>query len=295
MGVAAKNWIGATGAPPAGDLANAVLSGSFSAVGPSPAFGFQGWANISIWCAYNSALTVSANSLAASVAAIGSIAAGEAINSSVVPAGTTVAALTGGNNFTLALPTLTLYGQLLSNGQIIGMPSTKWLLGATVAGPNIPTGTTVTAIITPAVLPPSFPGGAQTLGIVQLSALPTGSLPAVNTPVAFTFALAAAGIAAGTDNSALFTGADIGLANSQINLERSFDGGLTWTTANIGNAGALATWGSGPINLAWMEPERGVQYRLNCVQIGSASGVTLNYRMSQTAGAASVVFTGGVV
>jgi hypothetical protein len=295
MGFALKNYLAAFTPPASGEFANAIVQGTFAAVGPGLALAFQGWANFALWCSYKSALTTVAGSLTASNAAIGAVAAGEGINSTLVPSGTTVAALTSGNSFTMALPTITMAGKFLSNGQIIGLPSTQWLLGATVAGPNIPAGTTVVAIVTAAVNPPSYPGGPATLGVVQLSATPTGTLPTVDLPVAFTFALAAQGIAAGTDNNALFTGADITLSNTQVNLERSFDGGLTWITCNTGGTGTLTEYTTTPINVAWAEPEVGVGYRFNCVKLGTSSGVTLNYRLSQSAGAASALTRGGVV
>ena len=68
-----------------------------------------------------------------------------------------------------------------------------------------------------------------------------------------------------------------------VQLERSFDGGLTWIVCNLGSAGTLAQWnGGGPIGLTFGEPERQVAYRFNCIAYTSG---TINYRISQTGGA----------
>lgn len=298
MGIPVQNYLGASGLPPALDIAHAVVMGSFTSVGATPAFAFQGWANIAIWCGFNTTLTLTDGSLTASVTAAGSIAAGSAINSSKLPPGSTVGAISG-TSVTLDLPVLTLYGKLRADRTIHGLPSTKYLLGAAVAGPNIPVGATVTNIVRTAVLSPSYPGGASIMGIVEISATPTGTLPVENVASPFTFAVVASQVAAGADAAAIFTGASIGASASVVNLERSFDGGATWIVCNIGAAGTIAQFNGGPISTSWAEPERGVCYRLNCIAYSvptvSEGTTTLNYRLSQTAGAAMSLTTGGVI
>ena len=92
MGLPAPVGVSWIGPPPAGDGANAVDSGSFAAIGPSKPVPILGRGNATLWAAYNSALTTVLGSLAASVAAIGAIAAGCGVKSSLVPPGTTISA-----------------------------------------------------------------------------------------------------------------------------------------------------------------------------------------------------------
>jgi hypothetical protein len=54
MGIPAAS--SSTGAPPTGDQANAVVTGSFTAPGVSPLFGFYGPFNISIWGTFSGTL-----------------------------------------------------------------------------------------------------------------------------------------------------------------------------------------------------------------------------------------------
>lgn len=100
--------------------------------------------------------------------------------------------------------------------------------------------------------------------------------------------LSAAAAVTGTDNNATFTGAAIAWTGT-VQLERSFDGGSTWIVCNIGSAGALAQWTAGPISLTFGEPEKEVLYRLNCTALSSAN---INYRISQTGGAAESLAIG---
>jgi hypothetical protein len=95
-------------------------------------------------------------------------------------------------------------------------------------------------------------------------------------------------IGAGTDNNASFTGAAIAWSGT-VQLERSFDGGNTWIVCNAGSAGALAQWTAGPISTAFGEPEKQVLYRLNCTAYSSG---TINYRISETGGAATSLDVG---
>ena len=60
MGTNAPLGAYASGAPPAGDAANAVLAGSFAAVGPGKAFAFRGPMNLWLWGAVNTTLTTTA-------------------------------------------------------------------------------------------------------------------------------------------------------------------------------------------------------------------------------------------
>ncbi len=103
MGVPAAAGISALGTPPTGDKANAVVTGTFGAIGPSAPFAFRGPMNVAIWASVNTALTTTANSNAASVASGTGIAAGQAVKSANVPAGTTWLTFSGTSG-TLAFP-----------------------------------------------------------------------------------------------------------------------------------------------------------------------------------------------
>lgn len=291
MGIPAPLGVSASGKPPAGDAANAVLSGSFSAVGPSAPFAFRGPLNVSIWASYNTALTTTAGSLNASVAVAGAIAAGNAINSVNVPPGTVAASIVG-TNIVMKVPPISLRGIINPAAAIIdGLASTTGLLGATVTGPGIPSGTTVTAINRAAVAPSlNSPG---TTGQVQISANPTATTQDRNNPDAFSFQCTGNAITAtGADAAAIFTGVEI-VYSATVQLERSFDGGSTWLVANVGGSGVLAQWATGtPVAVTFGEPEKQVLYRLNT--IAYASG-TINYRLSETGGAAESLGIGQLI
>lgn len=268
MGIPAPLGVSASGAPPANDRANAVVSGVFSAVGPGLPFAIFGPANASIWASATTTLTTTAGSTAATVASATGLAVGASVNSVNVPDGTTIGALAG-TAVTLALPTITLYGLLLSNGQITGLPSTSGLLGATVTGPGLPgAGLTVQAIA----------GSAA----VQLSAPATPANPQ-GQQQPFQFQLTGSAVTGGADANATFTGASVTFSGT-VQLERTFDGGSTWLPANIGGSGLMAQYSAGtPVNLAFGEPEQGVLYRWNCLNFVSGP---INYRISTTGAAA---------
>lgn len=295
MGIPAPFSVAASGLPVAGDQANAVLSGVITGVGPTQPFAFRGPMNLALWGSVKTALTTTAGSTSASVSSATGLAAGDAINSVNVPPGTTVATLSG-TNVGLGMPTITLPGVVsISAAQISGLPSTAGLLGSTVTGPGIPSGTTVVAI-TQAAVPPTGagPGGTAgwsgTPGIVQLSKTPTSAPANTSLQQFFNFAITGNGVTVtGADANATFTGGAVAFS-ATVQLERSFDGGSTWLVCNIGSSGTLAQWmGAGPINLTFGEPEKNVLYRFNCVAYTSGNA---NYRISQTGGAAESLAIG---
>lgn len=286
MGIPAPVGIAASGLPPAGDQANAVLSGTLVAVGPTQPFAFRGPMNLFIWGSVATALTVTASSLSATVASATGLAAGYAVKSTLVPPGTTLGALTG-TNATLALPPITLPGTTsTTQAAISNLPATAGLVGATVTGPGIPSGTTVLSV-TVAAVPgnDNYPGA---LGTVRISAMPT-TASVLTPPQFFTFTGVSAGIlTAGTDSAATYTGAGANFVGT-VQVERSFDGGYTWIACNIG-AGTIASFNAGtPVSITFGEPERNVLYRLNCLAYTSG---TINYRISQTGGAAESLAIG---
>ncbi len=300
MGINAQQGVSALGLLPALDRANSGIIGSFAAVGPGLAFPIMGPANALLYASINTTLTVTAGSVAASVASATGLANGAAIYSpkGLIPPGSTISGLSS-TNFNVALPTLTYPGRLLANGQITGLPDVTWLKGATVTGPGIPSGgLTVVGTPVPATpiggFPLSSPAGAlgfvQEGGSVQLSSVNVTPTSSPNgDPQFFQFALAAAGIpASGTDAGAIFTGAGVTF-NATVQLERSFDGGLTWIVCNVGGTGTLAQYTGAtvtPVSLTFAEPEQGVLYRWNCIAYTSGAP---NYRISTTGAAATVL------
>lgn len=286
MGIPAPAGVSASGLPAQGDQANAVVSGVLTAIGPGKPFAFRGPMNLSLWASVNEALTTNNGSLNATVAAGGGIAAGDAINSVNVPPGTTWATFAGVAG-TLALPILTLRGKLnVSELHIYDLPSTAGLLGAAVASPYLPAGVTVLEIVRAAVAPNNASPGVK--GIVRISALPT-SAPTSSDPVPFEFALTGNAVATGVDANATFTGASI-IYTGSAQVERSFDGGATWLVCNIGGAGTLAQFNAGtPVAITFGEPEREVLYRIN---VTALTGGNVNYRISQTGGAAESLAIG---
>lgn len=283
MGQAALQSVDASGIPPSGDAATAVLSGTITAVGPTEPFAFRGPMNVAIYDSINTALTTTAASTAATVASATGLAAGAAIKSVNVPPGTTIGVLAGAN-VTLAIPAITVPGITdgVTNNLVIppsvNMPAMSTFVGATVTGPNIPAGTTVLDVIQATVNPTN--NSAGTPGILQLSNIPTAATQTPAQPGQFTFARNGNAITVtGADAAATFTGAGVEYS-ATVQIERSFDGGNTWIVANIGGSGTLAQYSTGtPVSLTFGEPEKNVLYRLNCIAYTSG---TINYRFSQT-------------
>jgi hypothetical protein len=270
--------------PASGDQANALATGTLSAIGPGVAQTFWGAFNVAIWATVTSALTTTAGSGTATVASATDIAVGDAVNSVNVPLGSTIASLSG-TTITLAFPTISLPGQYEAGyAQITNLPQTADLLGATVSGVGWPSGVTVTAIVQAYV--PAGPNGAPIPGIVTTSAAPTQNAPIGGVGVGYDkirFALTASGVLGGTDAAASFSGSGTTFS-ATIELQRSFDGGKYWITCNIGGAGQLAQWSAGtPVSFICGECEQGVAYRVNCIAYTSG---TINYRLSTSGQAA---------
>jgi hypothetical protein len=296
MGIPAARGVGAAGMPNAGDQANAVLSGTITAVGPTAPFAFRGPMNLVIYASYNTSLITTSGSLSASVISSGTLAAGDSINSTLVPHGSTIGTMSGAS-LTLKLMPHTDYGvfgsALGSGGLLTGEFDTARIVGGGITIPSnaegvvLPAGTTVTEVVQAFVAPTDTSPG--TPGIVQLSNLPT-SLPTDPNPRPFyEIFTSAAIVSGGTDSTAVFTGAAITYSGT-VQLERSFDGGTTWIVCNIGGSGQLAQWSAGtPVSLTFGEPEKNVLYRLNCT---AYSAGTINYRISQTGGAAESLAIG---
>ncbi len=290
MGSPAALGVSASGLPPPGDKASAVLSGKFTAVGPSAPFAFRGPMNLLLYASVNTALTTTKGSLAATVASGTGIAAGDAIASVNVPPGATLGALSG-TNATLALPPLTLFAAgLATQTANISLPAgcnAASLVGAAVtvdagypaAQAALPAATTVLAVVQ-ADTPPTA-NSPGTPAIVTLSANPTAA-PVNTGTVPLIFARDGHAITTtGADAAALFTGAAVAWTGT-VQLERSLDGGNTFVVCNTTVDGTLAQFTAGPVSIVFGEPEKYAFYRLNCTVF--SAGV-INYRISQTAGA----------
>ncbi len=273
-----------------------MLSGTILALGPTAPFAFRGPMNLALWASINTALTVTNASLAATVTSATGLAAGDSINSVKVPPGTTIGVISS-TNVTLALPPrcYPASGFSLTNNTVTLPPGSNVnaLLGAAVtsASPDvtIPANTTVTAIIRADVAPSLNSPGIS--GIIQLSADPT-AIPTDPNPRPLNFAPTANAItaASGADAAATFAGAGIAWVGT-VQLERSFDGGSTFLPMGYGPIGATAaSWTAGPVNFVCLgEPEKQTLYRLNCTAYSSG---TINYRISQTGGAAESLAIG---
>jgi hypothetical protein len=296
MGIMAPLGVSAAGLPPQGDQANAVVSGVLTAVGPGKPFAFRGPMNFAIWASIATALTTTAASLSATVGSAAGLAAGNSVNSVNVPRGATIGGLSG-TTATLAMPTVTLpatnIGTTSPNITLPAGSNVSALLGATVTvasnaeNVTIPAGTTVAAIVQTDIAPNDTNAGRP--GIVQLSANPTAA-PSGPAPLPLQFTLTANAITVtGADAGASFTGAAIDYSGT-VQIERSFDGGATWIICNVGGSGQLAQYATGtPVSLTFGEPEKNVLYRVNCIAYSSG---TINYRISQTGGAAESLAIG---
>ena len=269
------------GTPPAGDIASGVVTGTFTAVGTGKPFSSFGQCNALLYASLSAAVTgnlvTNNGSSIATITTASTLAAGNSINSANLPAGTTIGSIAG-TNITLSFPTITLYGQLTAQNQIINLPSTAGLLGASIGGQ------TVTAIMQAAIPASSNSNALAQPGIVQLSGVPTGySISPQNQNFPFSFKLTNQSVTTGSDANVVFTGASI-VFSGTVQIERSFDGGLTWIITNIGGTGVLAQYSAGtPVSLTFGEPERGTLYRFNCSAYASG---TINYRMSASGAAA---------
>jgi len=126
MGKPAPSGVGATGVPPAGDVANAVVQGTITAVGPTNPFAFYGPFNAAAWASINTTLTTTAGSGNFSVASGTGLAVGNAINGKYVPEGTTIATFSSPNG-TLAFPPNTSAAAVLA-----GADTTATFTGAAV-------------------------------------------------------------------------------------------------------------------------------------------------------------------
>lgn len=289
MGIPAAQGVTASGLPPVGDQASAVLSGQIKAVGPTAPFAFRGPMNLALFASIGSALTTTKGSLSASVSSATGLAAGVSINSANVPPGTTGGGLSG-TTFTLTVPPVEYAGILnTQQAQLILPPgcNAASLVGATVtvdpsyptAQAAIPASTTVLSVVQADIAPSNNQPG--TPAIVVISNIPTAA-PTNNAAAPLSFARNGNAITtSGADANASYTGAGIAWTGT-VQIERSFDGGKTWLVCNVGGSGTLAQFTAGPISITFGEPEKNVLYRLNTIAYTSG---TINYRISQTGGA----------
>ncbi len=292
MGVVAPAGAASAGVPPLGDRATNVVSGTLSAVGPGKAALIRGPMNILVWAEYASALATTAGSLTATVTSAGVLAKGNAINSANVPPGTVIGAISG-TTITLRPPPQTWYATLAGGQPVLTMQNSATgtlpanlatLVGATLSSPYFASGVTVLGV------------GAVP-GTLLLSAAPT-SLPPNGAWVPIDFVVTGNAITAtSTDANATYTGAEIVMTVTTLQIERSFDGCSRFLPCNIGGGGQLAQFTANtPISLTFGEPEQNVYYRLNVLAFGDqASGTTIAYRISTTGEAATTLAVGTVI
>lgn len=287
MGLPAALGISGLGVPVQGDQANAVVSGTLPAIGPSIPFAFYGPFNLFLWSDINTALTTTAGSLTATVGSATGLGVGDSVNSVKAPAGATIGVLSG-TTATLALPPISLYGSINpQQDKIFDLAESAGLLGATIIAPHIPAGATVTAIDVVGI--PNNGTQPPVKGVVSISAAPTATNK--NEPIIFE-PTGNAILVSGTDANATFTGATIAYTGD-VQVERSFDGGKTWVVCNVGGQGTLAQFPAGtPVSVVIGEPERGNIYRLNCIAYTSGA---INYRMSATGAAAVSLAVASVI
>lgn len=283
MGVAASQGLACNDrAINSQDQANAVVSGTITAVGPGKAFPVWGPFNVVVYGILTDALTVTANSLTASVNSGTDCHTGDSISSTLVPKGTTAGNVSS-TTVTLKPPTQSWMCILPGTAPLIQFP-----------GGQLPTGMTIAALVGATINDPNgfFGSGVTVLGVgpdgvsLRTSAAPV-SVPSTATPVPLEFALGAAAItASGVDAAATFTGATtpVGDTTTAFQLESSFDGGSLFIPCNIGSYGGSAAWVSlaGPLRLSFGDPEAGMLYRLNCSVFAARANVTINYRLSTT-------------
>ncbi len=272
------------------DQANGVVSGTITKVGPSKCFSVWGPFNVVVYGVLADALTVTKNSLSATVNSGTGVNAGDSIKSTLLPAGCTAGAVSG-TTVTIAPPTQS-WMCLVPGGAQIRFP-----------GNQVPSGLTLAALVGAAINDPNgyFGSGVTVLAVgpdgvsLQTSAPPT-TVPATNDPLPIEFALGANCItASGTDANATIQGAatPVGATTTAFQLERSFDGGASFVPANSGSYGVLAQWTSltNPLSLSFGDPEAGMLYRLNCTVFSAQANVTINYRFSATGQAGKTLQT----
>jgi hypothetical protein len=299
MGVPAPAGIAGSGLPPPGDQANAVVIGTFSAVGPGIPFAFRGGFNIAVWATQVVTLTTTAGSLTATITGAAP-SVGTTINSPLVPPGTTVTSVTGSGPYTvtLGLPPITIRGEqsavvpqisrITISGNVEAAAAVTGyaaqVIGATITGPGIPSGTTVTGVVT---VPHAATAQAPAIeGTITLSAQPTVGFNVKQPKSFFTVFPTGNGLVAGTDTGAILTGQGI-TYSATMATEVSFDGGSTWVGFAFSNTTtAIVFNGGNAVTTSTSNPEKEVLYRLNCIAYSSGN---INYRLSTTGGAASSI------
>lgn len=288
MGIPAPAGIAASGLPPPGDQATAVVTGVFTAVGPGQPFAFRGSVNIEIYGGTTTPGAFLVNNVIGGENGATVAGVGDTFRNNLLPPGSTVTAViqtTPNPIYTYAQPIVTflgtanLFAPQITISSAAGAMTINNMLGATVGGAGIPAGTTVTGIIqSPIAATGQSPGQA---GILALSAQPTSTPGQVQALVPYTFALAQAGL---TRNLAAdFNGTIIGpneTFTGSVQLEFSYDGGSTWLLAVFPNTVNKAILSTGtPVSISFPQSGAEVLYRLNCTALSAG---TINWRMSQT-------------
>lgn len=264
----------------AADRANAVVTGSFTAVGPSKAFSVWGPFDVSIWAELTASTVFTAGSSTAAVTSTG-VSIGDTIYSpgGNVPPGTTVLTVPGGSSVTMAFPpqfwtgTISTLEALIRN---VAVPANLLTLnGATIINsPYFAAGVTVVA----------YDNAARTL---TTSAAPT-SAPLGSGAVQIWFAPTNNCVIAGTDAATVYMGGATSFTTT-AQIERSFDGGNHWIPVTTDYSGTIAKVTNKILTTRLPEPEASVLYRLNCIAYTGATGVAVKYRISTTGSAGTSI------
>lgn len=250
--------------------------------------------NFAAWGSLKRSLTTVAGVNSGAVSGVANLSVGDAVNSTLVPPGTTVLT-SSGVTVTFAFAIQTWQCSLL-NSAVIRFP-----------GNVVPAGLNLATLVGAAVSDPNgyFPAGVTVLAVgadgvsLQTSAAPT-TIPTTTTPAPIEFAPTANAVLGGTDANAIFDGVatPFGASTITFQLERSFDGGYTWICCNIGGSGQPAQFANptAPVSVAYGDPEAGMLYRINCLAFASAvTGTTCNYRLSTTGQAGIVASTPAIM
>lgn len=192
MGTPLPPFLLASGTPASGDQANAVVSGTITAIGPTLGFPQNGQFNVSMWSAVTTTLTLPAGSVSGNLASATGVAVGDTVQSTLIPAGATVSVLVS--------TSVTLAG--LTTTQIAAIAG-----GADAAAKFIGNGSEATGIV---ILEKTFDGGTtwvpaatDKLGTAATYQFGTGKL---TYPVSVTFSEPEKGVSYRLNCTALSAG-----------------------------------------------------------------------------------------
>lgn len=262
------------------DRANAVVFGTFAALGASAPLSVWGPMNVVVWGELADALTTTAGSANVTAASATGSVNGDTLVSANLPPGTTILSGGAGTALVATFPPQFWQGVIVNGSAIINFPAAS-------SGPSLPAD--LTTLIGATILNSDyFASGTtilaadNTLRRLTASAAATAG-PPNNQPAFIEFKPTGNAVkTSGADANALIMGPATAI-NLTLQLERSFDGGRKWIACNLGGDATLAQWVlTKPLSLSFGEPEAGMLYRLNCLAFAAVTNVTVRYRLSTT-------------